>query len=101
MTMNALVNGLVALAIVSSVLLPRPALAQQFNSGSTGVLGAFPPATSASPAGAVPSGTTGITVDLSNGVVTFTPTLNLASKRIVRRGSLPTKLRSFWPGSVS
>lgn len=56
----------VALCVLALGVSPSPAPAQTFNSGSTGANGAFPPV-------AAPAGTTAITLDLRDGVVTFRP----------------------------
>lgn len=52
-------------AALALALVPAPALAV-FNSGGTGANGAFPPV-------AVPSGTTGMVLDLRDGTLTFNP----------------------------
>lgn len=66
------ISRFVLLAVLAMGVLVSPVGAQQFNSGSDGSNGAFPPVE-------VPAATTAMTLDLRDGVVTFLPSGSTAT----------------------
>lgn len=67
-----------------------PAAAQTFSSGSTGAQGAFPPSTPAPP-----GGTTGMTVNLNDGTVTYSPSGTAATLPNVPAGGFRDGVLNF------
>ena len=81
--LSGLISGVVLLTAVCCI---PGVFAQTFDSGSTEVNGAFPPA-------AVPAGTTAITLSLVDGVVTFLPGNTTVTLPGVPAGAARRRLR--------